>query len=80
MELRCVIGSLRLHDGTDYSRGDVFTLPDDDRFVRIFLDSGYVVEVEQKKVIKGKRRVKDKNGKNDELRAGQGKVGASRLR
>ena len=79
MKLRCVIGSLRLHDGTDYSRGDVFTL-DDSESVQTLLASGYIVEVERKKVIKGKRRVKDKNGKNDKLRAGQGKVGASRLR
>ena len=63
MQLKCVIGSLRLGDGTEYSKGDIFSL-DDEVLLQTFLEHGYVKDIEQKKVepkhIKVKRRVKHK--------------------
>ena len=46
MKLKCVIGSLRLNDGTDYSEGDVFSL-DDEKTVQSLLHSGHVQEEEE---------------------------------
>lgn len=50
MELKCVIGSLRLSDGTEYSKGDIFSL-DDEKTVQLLLALGYVQEVKEKKVV-----------------------------
>lgn len=49
MQLKCVIGSLRLSDGTEYSKGDTFPL-DDEKTVQSLLTSGYVQEVKEKKI------------------------------
>ena len=58
MQLRCVIGSLRLGDGTEYSKGDIFSL-DDEKSVQTFLQSGYVVmEPEQQQSVEPKVKVK----------------------
>lgn len=77
MKLKCVIGSLRLNDGTEYSKGDIFSL-DDEKSVQVFLHSRYVQEeVEQKRketieepeeisvppVSKGKKKSKYHRGK-----------------
>lgn len=51
MQLRCVIGSLRLGDGTEYSKGDIFSL-DDRILLQTFLEHGYVEEVKPLKVVK----------------------------
>ena len=63
MQLKCVIGSLRLGDGTEYSKGDIFSL-NDGILLQTFLEHGYVEEIAQKKVepkhIKVKRGVKPK--------------------
>lgn len=48
MQLKCIIGSLRLNDGTDYSEGDVFSL-DDEKTVQSLLRSGYVQEIEEQR-------------------------------
>ena len=55
MELKCVIGSLRLSDGTEYSKGDIFSL-NDEKPVQSLLALGYVQEVinEKKIVVKQK--------------------------
>lgn len=57
MKMRCLIGSLRLNDGTEYSEGDVFSL-DDEKLVQSLLRSGYVQEVEKttEKEAKGKTK------------------------
>lgn len=63
MQLRCAIGSLRLGDGTEYSKGDIFSL-NDEILLGTLLEQGYVKEIAQKKVeptpVKVKRRVKRK--------------------
>ncbi len=53
MKVRCLIGSLRLNDGTEYSKGDVFSL-DDEKTVRSLLRAGYAQEAEDdlKKIVK----------------------------
>ena len=61
MKLRCVIGSLRLNDGTEYSKGDIFSL-DNEISVQNFLQFGYVQEVEEKQEVEKKQIViKPKN-------------------
>ena len=53
MQLKCVIGSLRLNDGTEYSKGNTFSLGDK-KAVQSLLALGYVQEVkpkQEKKVV-----------------------------
>ena len=63
MQLRCVIGSLRLGGGTEYSKGDIFPL-NDEILLQTLLQHSYVEEIAQKKVkttpVKVKRGVKHK--------------------
>ena len=50
MLLKCIIGSLRLSDGTEYSEGDTFSL-DDKKTVQSLLHSGYVQEAKEKPIV-----------------------------